>query len=418
MLPHRRRAIFHYSRRQPGGSLPAYDAIVLGLGGMGSATLFHLARRGVRVLGLERFDLVHEYGSSHGLTRIIRLAYWEHPTYVTLLRRAYELWRELEGLAEERLLHITGSVDAGPENGAIFQGAVRSSELHGLAHEVMNGADLHRRFPGYRLPREIRCLYQPDGGFLLPERCDIAHVVQAQARGAEVRCREPVLEWGAGDGRVWVRTGHGRYEAGRLIICAGPWASKVVPELAGLAVPERQVLAWLQPVRPEYFELDAFPVFNLEVEEGRYYGFPSFQIPGFKFGKYHHRGEQVDPDTMEREAQSEDENLLRAFARRYFPDGAGATLMLKTCLFTNSPDHHFILDRHPAHPEVTLAAGFSGHGYKFCSVVGEVMAELALDGRSRHDIEFFRLSRFGTSGEDGENGAASDAATPDAPTCD
>src|SRR5690349_4602677 len=176
---------------------------------MGSATLFHLARRGLRVLGLERFDLVHEYGSSHGLNRIIRLAYWEHPTYVALLRRSYELWRELEQLAGERLLHITGSVDAGPENGPVFQGALRSSLLH--------------------------------------ERCDVAHVEQALALRAEVHCREPVLEWGAGGGRVWVRTARARYEAGRLAICAGPWAAKLIPELAGLAVAERQVLAWLQP---------------------------------------------------------------------------------------------------------------------------------------------------------------------------
>ncbi|HEY9506972.1 MAG TPA: FAD-dependent oxidoreductase, partial [Gemmatimonadales bacterium] len=195
-------------------------------------------------------------------------------------------------------------------------------------------------------------------------------------------------------GRVLVRTARGRYEAGRLVICAGPWASKLVPELSGLAVPERQVLAWLQPSRPEYFRLGAFPVFNLEVDEGRYYGFPSFLIPGFKFARYHHREERVDPDTVNREPQPADEELLRAFARRYFPDGAGTTLMLKTCLFTNSPDRHFILDLHPAHPEVAIAAGFSGHGYKFCSVVGEVMADLAQGGRARYDLEFFRLRRF------------------------
>ena len=377
--------------------MPTYDVIVLGLGGMGSASLFHLARRGLRVLGLERYDLVHEYGSSHGLTRIIRLAYWEHPTYVALLRRAYELWRELESLAGERLLHITGSVDAGPEGGAIFQGALKSSELHGLAHEVMDGDELHRRYPGYRLPKEIQCLYQPEGGFLLPERCDVAHVEQALALGAEVRCREEVLDWEANGGRVRVRTSRGAYEAGRLVVCAGPWASKLIPELAGVAVPERQVLAWLQPTRPDRFLPASFPVFNLEVEEGRFYGFPSFLIPGFKFGKYHHRGERVDPDTVNRNPEPEDEELLRTFARRYFPEGEGPTLMLKACMFTNTPDRHFILDRHPVHPEVAIAAACSGHGYKFCSVVGEVMADLVQDERGRHDIEFFRLRRFATS---------------------
>ncbi len=271
---------------------------------MGSATLFHLARRGLRVLGLERYDLLHEHGSSHGLTRIIRLAYWEHPTYVALLRRSYELWRELEGLAGEQLLYITGSIDAGPASGMVFQGALNSSRLHDLPHEVMNGTELHRRFPGYRLPAELQCLYQPDGGFLLPERCNVAHVAGAQADGAEAHFREPVLEWGAGGGKAWVRTARGRYEAGRLVICAGPWAAKLIPELNRLAVAERQVLAWLQPTRPQLFQLGAFPVFNLEVEEGRYYGFPSFLVPGFKFGKYHHRGEVVDPDTSESGAGS------------------------------------------------------------------------------------------------------------------
>ena len=378
--------------------MAAYDVIVLGLGGMGSATLHHLARRGVRVLGLERFDLMHEYGSSHGLTRIIRLAYWEHPTYVSLLRRSYELWRELERDSGERLLHITGSIDAGPRDGKVFGGALRSSELHGLPHEVLDGAELHRRYPGYRLPHETHCLLQPEGGFLLPERCNVAHVALAQAHGADVRCREQVLDWDAGGGRVWVRTSRGQHEAGRLVVCAGAWASRMLPELDRLAVPERQVLAWLQPTRPALFELGAFPVFNLEVDEGHYYGFPSFLLPGFKFGRYHHRGEVVDPDAWRREPDEEDEELLRAFARRYFPDGAGPTMMLKTCMFTNTPDRHFILDLHPEHPEVAIAAGFSGHGYKFCSVIGEIMADLAQDGRSRHDIDFFRLGRFTAAG--------------------
>jgi sarcosine oxidase len=184
------------------------------------------------------------------------------------------------------------------------------------------------------------------------------------------------------------------------VICGGAWASKLIPELGSLAVPERQVLAWLQPSRPELFRPEVFPVFNLEVEEGRFYGLPSFLIPGFKLGKYHHRGERVDPDRMNREPEPADEALLRSFARRYFPEGAGATVMLKVCLFTNTPDEHFILDLHPEHPEVAIAAGFSGHGYKFCSVIGEIMADLAQHGKTRHDIELFRLARF--SREKGE----------------
>ena len=362
---------------------------------MGSATLFHLARRGLRVLGLERYDLLHEYGSSHGFTRIIRLAYWEHPTYVALLRRSYELWRELEREAGEQLLHITGSIDAGPADGPIFTGALRSSELHGLPYEVMDGTELRRRFPGYRLPEKTQCLLQPEGGFLLPERCNLTHVAGAEAAGAEVHYREQVVEWGTASGHCWIRTARARYETGRLVFCAGAWASKLIPELTGLAQPERQVLAWLKPPRPELFTPDRFPVFYIEVEEGRYYGLPSCRVPGFKLGKYHHRGERVDPDAMKREVEPEDEELLRRFAARYFPDGAGPALMLKTCLFTNSPDEHFILDLHPQHPEVAIAAGFSGHGYKFCSVVGEIMADLAERGETRHDIEFFGLKRFG-----------------------
>jgi sarcosine oxidase len=361
---------------------------------MGSATLYHLAQRRLRVLGLERFDLLHEQGSSHGLTRIIRLAYAEDPSYVALLQRSYQLWRELESQAGDKLLYITGSVDAGPPDGSIFPGALSSSQLHGLAHEVMDGAELHRRFPGYHLPAAMRCLYQPDGGFLLPERCNLAHVSGALSQGAEIRCREPVLEWGVNGARSWVRTAARRYEAGRLVICGGAWAAKLIPELEELAMPERQVLGWFQPTRPEYFQPGAFPVFNLEVDEGRFYGLPSFLIPGFKLGKYHHRGERVDADTVNREAAPEDEELLRAFVRRYFPDGAGPTVMLKVCLFTNSPDHHFILDLHPDHPEVAFAAGFSGHGYKFCSVVGEIMADLVQGGETAHDIGLFRLNRF------------------------
>ena len=372
-----------------------FDAIVVGVGGMGSAALYHLAARRQLVLGLERFDIPHDYGSSHGLTRIIRLAYYEHPSYVPLLKRSYELWRGLQDEAGERLLHITGSIDAGPAEGALFRGSRESCELHGLPYEVLDGAALHRTFPGYRLLEETMAVFQPEGGFLLPERCIVSHVFGALARGAEVRAREAVVEWEASPGGgVRVRTERGVYEAGTLVITAGPWASRLLPELVRLAVPERQVLAWLQPHRPELFTPERFPVFNLAVDEGRYYGFPVFSVPGFKFGKYHHLDEQVDPDTVDRTCSPRDEAVLRSFAEKYFPDGAGPTMALKTCMFTNSPDEHFIIDRHPAHAGVTLAAGFSGHGFKFCSVVGEILADLALASRTGHDISLFRLARF------------------------
>ena len=375
---------------------PPYDAIVIGIGGMGSASAHHLAQRGRRVLGLEQHDLLHELGSSHGLTRIIRLAYHEHPSYVPLLRRSYELWHELEARAGERLLITTGSIEGGPEDGPTFRGSLAAAQLHDLRHEVLDLDELRRRYPAYGdFDRSLRVVWQPDGGFLLAERSVLAHVTQAIKRGAELHFREPVLEWlPTAEGGVRVRTERGSYEANRLLICAGAWAGRLVPRLAPIAVPERQVLAWLQPTRPELFAPERFPVFLLDVEEGSHYGFPVHDVPGFKFGRYHHLREPMDPDDPDRSTRPDDEAILRAFAARYFPGGAGPTVMLKACIFTNSPDEHFLIDLLPDAPQVSVAAGFSGHGYKFCSVVGEVMADLAMHGETRHDIGLFRLDRF------------------------
>ncbi len=378
-----------------------YDAIVVGIGGMGSATAYHLARRGQRVLGLERFQIPHSMGSSHGVTRIIRLAYYEHPSYVPLLQRSFELWRELQAGCGEQLLYVTGSIDAGPPGGGVFEGSLESCRLHGLPHEVLSGAQVSERFPAYRLPPDALALLQPDGGFLLPERCVVEHAAAARTLGAEIHSGERVRGWEAlGDGiRAW--TDGATYTAERLVLTAGAWATELVgPILQKLAVPERQVLIWLQIRRPDLFRLDRFPVFNVMVPEGRFYGFPEYGVPGFKFGKYHHLGEQVDPETVERLANAADEAPLRDFAERYFPDAAGATLDTQVCLFTNSPDEHFIVDVHPEYPQVSIAAGFSGHGFKFCSVIGEIMADLALQGETSHDIGLFRLKRFaiGTGG--------------------
>lgn len=371
-----------------------YDAIVLGVGGMGSATVYHLARRGLKVLGLERYNIPNDIGSSHGVTRLIRLAYFEHPDYVPLLRRAYELWRELEHLCGERLLFITGTLDIGKEGSRNVEGSRTSCELYHLPHEVLTGPEVSRRFPGYHLPADIVALYQPDGGMLLPERCIVAHVTAAQALGAQIHAQEQVAGWEPQGEGVVVRTNRATYGGGKLVISAGAWAPELVPQLHGLAVPERQVLGWFQPLHPELFRLGSFPGFNMMTDEGQYYGLPIYGVPGVKIGKYHHLGQRVDPDRIDRECHPEDEDVLRVFVRQYLPDAMGATMALKTCIFTNTPDEHFILDRHPKYPQVCLAAGFSGHGFKFCSVVGEIMADLVQHGSTRHKVELFQLARL------------------------
>ncbi|MDQ2802656.1 MAG: N-methyl-L-tryptophan oxidase [Pseudomonadota bacterium] len=363
---------------------------------MGSAAAWQLARRDQRVLGLEQYDIPHAMGSSHGISRIIRLPYYEDPNYVPLLRRAYELWRDIEAATGEELLVITGSLDGGVEDGELFQGALESARRHDLAHEILTGIEVNERFPGYRLPAELRMVYQPQGGLVASERAIVAHVRAALEREAEIHARERVIAWEArpgGEG-VMVTTDKGRYEAARLVLTAGAWIGELAAPLAGLAVPERQVLAWLQPRRPEWFRPDRFPVFNLAVAEGRYYGLPIYEVPGFKFGRYHHRGETAAADDIRREIDAEDERLLRQFAERYFPEGSGPTMALRSCMFTNTADEHFILDHHPLHSQVVLASPCSGHGYKFCSVIGEILAELATgDGSTRHDIGFLRLDR-------------------------
>jgi sarcosine oxidase len=375
----------------------AYDVIVVGVGGMGSAACWHLARRGLRVLGIERFDIPHAMGSSHGISRIIRLPYYEDPSYVPLLRRAYENWRALEAATGQKVLHISGSLDASPEDDPLFQGALHSARLHDLPHEVLTGAQINTRFPGYRLPDETRAVYQPEGGFVASERAILAHVQAAHEAGAEIRAREKVLSWQTGPSGVRVETDRGTHHAGKLVLAAGAWMGALVPDLSRLAIPERQVLAWLQPLRPALFTPERFPVFNLTVEEGRYYGFPVFEVPGFKFGRYHHRSEHGTPEDIRREPDAADEALLRAFSARYFPDGNGPTMALRDCMFTNTPDEHFILDYHPGHPEVILASPCSGHGYKFCSVIGEILADLAADRRPGLDIDLLRMDRFVTA---------------------
>ena len=371
-----------------------FDCIVIGVGGMGSSTLYNLAKRGRRVLGLEQFDIPHAEGSSHGVNRIIRLAYYEHPSYVPLLRRAYELWSDIESVTGEQLLYKTGSIDTAPSGHEVFEGSLESCLLHDIPHRVLNHAQINEEFPGYQLPPGHMGLLQGDGGFVLSERSIVAYANAAMSTGAEIHAREVVSGWEPDQGGVRVFTDRGEYTAERLVITAGAWTSGMVPILDDLAVPERQVLAWLQPIDGSLYTPEVFPVFNAYFDEGRYYGFPVYGIPGFKVGRYHHLEEVIDPDFAIKTVNSEDEAVLRSAVERYFPKANGTTMTLKTCMFTNTPDEHFIVDLLPANPQVAVAAGFSGHGFKFASVIGEILADLAINGETEHNIDLLKIDRF------------------------
>lgn len=376
-----------------------HNTIVIGVGGMGSAALYHLAKRGIDVLGIEQFSVPHDMGSSHGLTRIIRLAYYEDPSYVPLLHRSYKLWETLEHESNEKLFYQTGSIDMGPEDSEVFAGSLQSCLEHNLAHDVLSSAELTQRFPGYRLPSHIKAIFQPQGGLLVPEKCIEEHVNIAKKNGATLHTNECVQGWDImGDGRIQVSTDKATYQAEKLIISGGAWASKLLPQLQQKAVPERQVLIWLETQKPDWFTPEKFPVWNAQVEEGRYYGFPEFNpngdTPGMKFGRWHHRDEICDPDTVDRNVYPEDEAVLRQFGEKYFPNGSGRTLSMKACMFTNTTDEHWILQTLPDMPQVSVAAGFSGHGFKMASVIGEILADLSQFGQTKHDISLHQLARL------------------------
>ncbi len=372
-----------------------YDAIVIGVGGMGSAAVFHLACSGLKTLGIEQFDIPHGYGSSHGSTRIIRLGYAEGPEYVPLLRSAYAYWRELEAVSGKSILRLTGGLDVGPENSWTVEGSRRSCLAHGLEFEELDGNAVNRRFPGYRLPASARAVYQAQSGYLLSELAIAAYAEAARARGAEIHAGERVRSWRRDAGGLRVETDAGSYSAARLAITAGAWTDKLCPPLRDMCRPERQVMLWTVPTEPALFAPARFPVFVLEAPSGRFYGFPDHRGEGFKIGKCHHLRQYVDdPDRMDRECGAADEAVLREAVAEYFPAANGPARKLRACLFTNSPDEHFILDRCPGEADVFVATGFSGHGFKFCSVIGKIVAEFCLDRPSSWNIRRFRLSRL------------------------
>ncbi len=371
----------------------SYDVIVLGLGGMGSAAAYHLARRGKRVLGLEQFTSAHDRGSSHGRSRIIRQSYIEGPEYVPLLLRAYELWRELELQTGRELLRITGGLMIGRPESATVAGSLASAREHGLPHWMWDAATVRAMTPFTPRDDEV-ALFDPAAGALFPEECILAHALCASNRGAELRFETPVTGWRvAGDG-VEVEAGGERFTADRLIVTAGAWAGKLLADLGLPLVPERNVLYWFWPKENvERFRSDQLPVFIWEKLGHAFYGLPILREEGVKVG-FHHSGIVANPDRLDRRVDRLEIAAIRACLRQSIAGLDGEPELTAVCMYTNTPDEQFAVGLHPRHPQVAIAAGFSGHGFKFASVMGEILADLAIEGRTRHPLDLFRLDRF------------------------
>jgi sarcosine oxidase len=369
-----------------------YDAVVVGLGGMGSAALAHLARRRRRVLGLEQFGRAHDRGSSTGQSRIIRMAYYEDPAYVPLLRRAYELWAELEREAQTRLLDRCGILMVGGPASRVLDGALRSAREHRIALDELPAAAVAARYPALRLEPGDRALFEPDAGMVFPEAAIDAHLRVAARHSAELRFQTRVREITGSEGAVALALDDGSVvKTQRLVLCAGPWLGALARQ-AGLPLQvERAVQVWFTPSSGAYAR-DRFPAFFLDRDgaDPPLYGFPDYGL-GVKAAL--HGGTPAAADTLDRAVSAADIGAVRAALDAFMPGAAAAFRAGKVCMYTLTPDAHFIIDTDPHDARIIIAGGFSGHGYKFCSVVGEIVADLTCDGETRHPIEFLRLGR-------------------------
>jgi sarcosine oxidase len=369
-----------------------YDAAVVGLGGMGAAAVAHLARRGARVVGIDRHPRGHALGASSGESRIIRKAYFENPAYVPLLERAYDLWRDLEAQTGQSLIDYVGMLMAGEPQREGIAGTLLSARQYGLPLEVYEAADIRRRFPG-TTPRQGEIgLLERQAGIVFPEKALAAHLEVAAARGAELRFETPVAAWDASGeiARLTLASGV-TIEAKRLAFAPGMWAPEL---LAGLGLPlriQRNVQIWFAPA-VRHFELGAFPAFFLERSDlpAPLYGFPA--IAGALKAALHACGDDVaNPANLDRDVRVADVSRVRDALAGWMPGAAARYLRGKVCTYTLSPDGHFILGEHAG---IVIACGFSGHGYKFAPVIGEIVADLVLQSATRHDVAFLHPSRF------------------------
>lgn len=371
-----------------------YDIIIAGLGAMGSASAYHLAASGLRVLGLDRFTPPHTLGSSHGESRIIREAYYEHPLYVPLVQRAYELWAELEAQTRQQLFLQTGGLMLGPETGALVRGALLSARTHRLAHELLDAREVQRRYPAFHLTQEMVGVWEPRAGVLFPEKCIAAHLQLTQRRGATLHGEEVVLSWQKEGEGVLVVTNKGKYSTSKLVISAGAWVQTLLPELALPLHCTRQPLFWFEPrAQAEPFAPKNFPIYILEHEPERYfYGFPNLG-EGCK-AAIHHEGEATQADSVRREVSDEEVMPLRSLLERFLPAANGLLRKTAVCLYTNTPDMHFVLDYYPENSNVLIVSPCSGHGFKFSSAVGEMVRQLVVEGKTDFDLMPFRLGRM------------------------
>lgn len=379
-----------------------YDVIVVGAGSMGMAAGYYLARQGVKVLLIDSFDPPHDQGSHAGDTRIIRHAYGEGREYVPLALRSQVLWDELEKKTHHKIFLQSGAMGFGVKGNAPFiDEAIASGKEYNLDVEHFTGAELNERFPGLYVPDDYAAFYEPNSGFLFSENCIQAYRELGKFHGAEFSVNDPVKDIKVYDDSVKVITGKGTFTADRLIISAGSWSGKLASKVGFdlPLVPTRQPVAWFEP-NETLFHANEFPTFMVEVPNGNnraiYYGFPTFGGCGVKVGR-HEYVDAVDPDTMNREFgfKETDEGHIREFLDKFMPKASGALKKGVICMYTRTPDGHFIIDKHPEHSHISIAAGFSGHGFKFASVVGEILSQLAVSGKTDHDISIFRLNRPG-----------------------
>lgn len=373
-----------------------YDVIVVGLGGMGSAAAAQLAGRGLRTLGLEQFTPAHDKGSSHGDTRVIRQAYFEDPAYVPLLLRSYELYADLDR-DDPGLFVETGGLMIGTASSGPVAGSRASADTWGLPYEMLDSGDIRRRFPTFTPSKNTVAFFEDRGGFVRPERTVTAQLRRAAARGAELHFQERVTRWAATDADVTITTDRGSYTADKLVITAGSWAPDLLADLALPLTVERQLLFWFHPIDGiEPFALGRQPIFIWETDGGmQLYGFPALDGArgGVKFAFYRN-GSAADPDHLDREIHPAEIDLMRQHLAEMLPAANGNFLRGKACMYTVTPDLNFVIGTHPQHHNVVVGAGFSGHGFKFVPVVGEIISDLITQGSTHHPISLFDAKRW------------------------